>query len=368
VAKRVEAIARGVTRPVPVIGGLLRDVVRSRKELVAENTLLRQQLIVAARTVRRPRFTSFERGLFVILARLVPRWRDALLVVKPDTILRWHRDGFRLFWRARSRPPEASAPRVSPETVDLIRRLAGENRLWGAERIRGELLKLGIRVAKRAIQKHMRRLRGPRPWGQSWSTFLKNHLHQTWACDFLQLYDIWFQPIFAFFIIELGSRKVVHVAVTRNPSSTWVAQQLRNATPFGDGPRFLIRDNDDKFGPDFDRVAKGAGVRVLRTAPKAPLMNSFCERFLGSVAANAWTMSSCWVSATSSASCENTASPISIALGLIRGSVSSCHSARRPRRAATERSWPSPCSTVCTTTIGERREQRGGDPINGWVK
>jgi putative transposase len=232
--------------------------------------------------VKKPRFAAYERGLLLILARLVPRWREALLLVKPDTILRWHREGFRLFWRVRSRP-KASAPRISPETVDLIQQLANENRLWGAERIRGELLKLGIRVAKRTVQKHMHRLRGPRPWGQSWSTFLKNHLHQTWACDFLQLNDLWFRPIFPFFVIELGSRKVVHVAVTRNPTRTWVAQQLRNATPFGEGPPFILRDNDDKFGPDFDRAAKGAGVRVLRTARKAPLMNSFCERFLGSV-------------------------------------------------------------------------------------
>jgi putative transposase len=282
-AERVEGALRTAARPASLAGGLLRDVVRSREDLIAENALLRQQLIVTARTVHKPRFTGYERGLLVILASFVPRWRDALLVVKPDTILRWHRVGFRLFWRARSRPPDASVPRVSRETVDLIRRLADDNRLWGAERIRGELLKLGIGVAKRTIQKHLRRLRGPRPWGQSWSTFLANHLHQTWACDFLQLYDIWFQPIFAFFVIELGSRKVVHVAVSRHPSATWVAQQLRNATPFGDGPRFVIRDNDDKFGPDFDRAAKGAGISVLRTAPKAPLMNSFCERFLGSV-------------------------------------------------------------------------------------
>jgi transposase InsO family protein len=122
-----------------------------------------------------------------------------------------------------------------------------------------------------------------RPWGQSWSTFLRNHLDQVWAGDFLQLYDIWFRPIFAFFIIELGSRKVVQVGVTRNPTSVWAAQQIRNATPFGQGPRFLIRDNDDKFGAEFDRAARGAGIRVVRTAVRAPRMNSFCERFLGSV-------------------------------------------------------------------------------------
>ena len=244
VAERAAAAVRTGTRPSPspVVSGLLRDVTRSRGELVAENMLLRQQLIVAARQVKKPRFAAHERGLLVALAHFVP-----------------------------------------PETVELIRRLAKENPLWGAERIRGELLKVGIHVAKRTIQKYMRQARGPHPWGQSWSTFLENHLHQIWACDFLQLYDIWFRPIFAFFIVDVGSRKVVHLGVTRSPSATWVAQQLRNATPFATGPRFIIRDNDDKFGPDFERAAKAAGVRVVRTAVKAPRMNSFCERFLGSV-------------------------------------------------------------------------------------
>ncbi len=233
IAERVDAAMRTATRPVSIVGGVLRDVSRTREELVAENTALRQQLIVVARTVKKPKFAGHERGLVVLLARLMPRWREAMLLVKPETVLRWHREGFRLFWRARSRPPVAATPRIAPETASL-----------GAE--------------------------------------LVNHMHQTWACDFLQLYDIWFQPIFAFFIIDLGSRKVVHVGVTRNPTTTWVAQQLRNATPFGEGPRFLIRDNDDKFGVDFDRAAKGAGVRVLRTAVRAPRMNAFCERFLGS--------------------------------------------------------------------------------------
>jgi transposase InsO family protein len=161
--------------------------------------------------------------------------------------------------------------------------MARDNRLWGAERIRGELLKLGIRVAKRTVQKYMRSARPRRPSGQSWATFLRNHLHQIWACDFVQTYDIWFRPLFAFFIIELGSRRVVGVGVTPNPSSTWVAQQLRNATPFGAGPRFILRDRDDKYGSEFDRVARGAGARVLKAPVRAPKANAFCERFLGSV-------------------------------------------------------------------------------------
>ncbi len=161
--------------------------------------------------------------------------------------------------------------------------MALDNRRWGAERVRGELLRLGIRVSKRTIQRYLRRVRGPQPWGQSWSTFLKNHSNQIWACDFLQTYDIFFRPIFAFFIVELGSRKVVHVAVTRSPTSLWTTQQLRNATPFGTGPRFLIRDNDDKFGTEFARVAEASGIRVLRTPVRAPKANATCERYLGSV-------------------------------------------------------------------------------------
>ncbi len=160
--------------------------------------------------------------------------------------------------------------------------MATENRLWGAERIRGELLKLGVRVAKRTVQRYMRGAppAGPRG-GQGWLPFLRNDT--VWACDFLQTYDIWFRPIFAFFIVDVNAKRVVHVAVTRAPTQAWTAQQLRNATPFGHGPQFLIRDRDDKFGEVFDRVASGAGVRVLRTAVRAPLMNSVCERFLGSV-------------------------------------------------------------------------------------
>jgi putative transposase len=153
----------------------------------------------------------------------------------------------------------------------------------GSERIRGELLKLGIRVAKRTVQRYMRGARpSARHGGQRWSTFLRNHT--VWACDFLQTYDIWFRPIFAFFfIVDVNTRRVVHVAVTRAPTHQWAAQQLRNATLFGEGPQVLIRDRDAKFGTDFNRVAKGAGTRVLRTAVQAPLMNSVCEPFLGSV-------------------------------------------------------------------------------------
>ncbi len=129
----------------------------------------------------------------------------------------------------------------------------------------------------------MRQARPRRPRGQPWATFLRNHAQDIWACDFLQVSDIFFRPLFAFFITELGSRRIVHVGVTRSPSDDWVAQQLREATPFGAAPRFLIRDNDAKFGPHFTAVAVGTGIAVLRTPIRAPRANAICERLLGSV-------------------------------------------------------------------------------------
>jgi len=142
-------------------------------------------------------------------------------------------------------------------------------------------LKLGVHVAKRTVQRYIRGARPAAPsGGQGWRTFLRNHT--VGARDFLQTYDIWFRPIFAFFIVDVNAKRVIHVAVTRAPTQVWTAQQLRNATPFGQGPQFIIRDRDEKFGAVVDRVARGAGARVLRTAVQAPLMNSVCERFLGS--------------------------------------------------------------------------------------
>jgi hypothetical protein len=162
-------------RACSIAGGLAADLLRSRSELMTENVPLRQQLIVAARKVKRPAFRRHERALITLLAAALPRWRDALLLVKPETVLHWYREGFRLLWRWKSRSTKPPAPRVSPDLIELIRRMAAENRLWGAERIRGELLKLGIRVAKRTVQRYMRDRRNPAPpSGQSWHTFLSN--------------------------------------------------------------------------------------------------------------------------------------------------------------------------------------------------
>jgi putative transposase len=260
----------------------LADLGKSKPQLIAENALLRQQLIVLRRQVKRPTFTRTDRILLVLLARLVRTWNQALLIVQPETLLRWHRELFRLFWKRKSKA-SSHKPKVAAETIALIREMAKENRLWGAERIRGELLKLGIHVCKRTIQKYMRTVRTRQPRGQKWATFLRNHAAQVWSCDFLQVTDLFFRPLFAFFIVEMKSRRVIHVGVTRSPSDPWVAQQLREASPYGQAPKYLIRDNDSKFGSCFSRVAATSGIQILKTPYHAPRANATCERFMRSV-------------------------------------------------------------------------------------
>ena len=260
----------------------LADMTRGKSELLAENALLRHQLIILRRQVKHPVYLKTDRFLLVVLARMVRTWEQALFLVQPETLLRWHRELFRVFWKRKSRAC-SNKPRLSHETITLIREMAANNRLWGAERIRGELLKLDIRVSKRTIQKYIKQLHPKRARGQSWKTFLRNHAEGVWACDFLQVTDLFFRPLFAFFIIELKSRKVIHVNVTRSPTDLWVAQQLREATPYGQIPKYLIRDNDKKFGPNFARVATTSGIQMLRTPYRTPQANAVCERFLGSV-------------------------------------------------------------------------------------
>ncbi len=267
-----------------VLAGTLADLARSKTDLIAENAFLRQQLVVLTRSVKRPRGTPADRALLVLLASRVRGWRQDLLLVQPDTLLRWHRQLFRLVWRRRSRPGSAARrPKVPPETIALIREMAAANVLWGAERIRGELLKLDIRVAKWTVQRHMRGARPPRRAGQSGATFLRNHAPDIWACDFLPVTDALFRPVYAFVVVALGSRRVVHVGVTRHPTDAWVAQQLREATPFGQRSRYLVRDRDSKYGPVFVRGAAASGITELRIAYRAPRQNAMCERFLGSV-------------------------------------------------------------------------------------
>jgi putative transposase len=262
--------------------GIVADSLRNRAELMAENALLRQQLIILQRSVKRSALHKHDKLLLILLASKLRFWQQALLILQPETLLRWHRELFRWLWKRKSKAT-GGRPRLSLETITLIVQVVRENRLWGAERIRGELLKLGINVSKRTIQRYMRKERDPRHRSQTWSTFLHNHAAHIWACDFVQTYDLFFRAIFVFVIIEHESRRVIHYGVTRAPSQQWVVQQLKEATAFGVAPTYLIRDNDGKYGSLFSLIAKASGIEELHLPPQSPNLNAICERFIGSL-------------------------------------------------------------------------------------
>jgi len=262
-----------------LISGILSDLTRSRTDLVVENALLHQQLIVLKRQIKRPQLTDPDRFRLVFLSHFTKFWKPSLHIVQPETLLRWHRELFRLYWRQKSQ----GKPKVSPETIRLIQKIAKENHLWGTERIRGELLKLGIEVSKRTIQKYMPKARPSHVVSQTWATFLKNQAGEIWACDFAVVYDWLFRQWYIFVVMELKTRRIVHMGVTKYPTDEWTVQQVREATPWGRGPKYLIRDRDSKYATHFSAMAISSGIQELKTPYGTPQANGICERFMGSL-------------------------------------------------------------------------------------
>jgi putative transposase len=185
-------------------------------------------------------------------------------------------------WKS-PRPVQTQPKRLAPETIALIQRMVRDNLLWGAERIRGELLKLDIKAAKRTIRKYMQAARSTLPSGSSWPTILKSHGKDIWACDFVPVVTLYFKTIHAFVIVHHESRRTVSVGVTEHPTDEWVTQLLRDATPFDEKPKYLICDDDRKYGQMYERVAKASGIEVIHTPYAAPRANAICGRFVGSL-------------------------------------------------------------------------------------
>jgi len=261
---------------------LLCLMLRPRGTLAAENLFLRKQLaFYRERNIRPRRLDAATRLALVGLSKLF-NWEDALVVVQPRTLVRWHREGFRLLWRWKSKPGRLPIPE---ELRSLIRRMAWENPTWGEERIANELLlKLGIRVSPRTVQKYMpkRPSRGPRG-DQSWSTLLRNHAEAVLACDFFVVVTAMFRVFYVFIVLEHGPRRILYCNATDHPTAEWTLQQLREAIPCGHGYRFLIHDRHGVFSQALDRSIENMGLRVLKTPYRSPQANSLCERAIGTM-------------------------------------------------------------------------------------
>jgi transposase InsO family protein len=261
---------------------ILREALRPRADLVAENLLLRHQLAVLTRPTRkRPRLHARDKLFWVLARRCCTAWRRHLVLVQPETVVRWHQRGWRLLWWWRSRCP-VGRPRLSTEVRELIASMARDNPLWGAERIRGELLKLGITVSNRSVRRY--RSRGTtRPPSQSWRTFLANHRPRVWAADLLTVQTATFRTLYVLIFVAHDRRQLVHLNVTASPTAAWVWRQLIQATPWGRTPRFLIRDRDAVYGAAFVPRARRLGVETLLTPVRAPRANGVVERLVGTL-------------------------------------------------------------------------------------
>ena len=265
---------------------LLQVLVQSGRgdlEREVELLVLRHQLKVLSRRTRRPPFRRRDRMLLAAASRLLPRDRWRAFVVTPRTLLRWHRELIRRKWTYRRRRP--GRPGLDPETVELILRMAKENSRWGYLRIRGELLKLGVRVSATAIRTVLRRHGlgpAPRRGGPSWSEFLRSQAHGILAFDFFTVETAWLGTLYVLFAIELGCRRVHVLGATRNPHSAWVVQQARNLAMEERlrDIRFVIRDRDSKFSGPFDEVFRTESARVIKTPIRAPRANAFAERWV----------------------------------------------------------------------------------------
>jgi putative transposase len=244
---------------------LLRTALRTKATLALENAALRQQLTIYQRAQKRVRLRAGDRAFWVLLRKLWSGWTRPLIVVTPETVIAGHRQGFRLFWRRRSSRGKVGRPRIPREHIAFVRRISTDHPEWGEDKIAEEFdAKFGIHHFTSTIRRYMvRRTEGPGRT-QTWRTFIQNHAKEVWACDFLTQYTAFFAVAYVFVIMEVGSRRIVHVNVTTNPTLSWVKQQIREATAWGQTPRFLVHDNDGIFG-QFGSPVKVERDRKIRS-------------------------------------------------------------------------------------------------------
>ncbi len=262
--------------------GLLSSLFRTSAELRLENLALRHPLGVLRRSApKQLKLTPADRILWVWLRRVWADWKSALMIVKPATVIGWHRKGFRLFWTWRIRHGKRGRPAVPQQIRDLIRMISRNNPLWGAPRIHGELLKLGIEMTEPTVAKYM--VRRNKPPSQTWRTFLDNHVTSMVSVDFFTVPTLRFQVLYVFLVLAHDRRRILQFGVTAHPTAEWTVQQLRNAFPWDSAPRYLLRDRDRIFGSEFVEQVKAMGIQPVLSAPRSPWQRAYVERVIGSI-------------------------------------------------------------------------------------
>ena len=259
----------------------LRALSTGAADVALENLALRHQLLVLQRSVGRPRLSRWDRIFWVWLSRLWTGWRTTLVIVRPATVLAWHRRGFQLYWRWKSRPTPIGRPPLDAELRTLIRRMARENPTWGRRRIQAELTLLGYEVADLTVAKYMHRT-APRP-SPTWRIFLAAQARDIVAVDFFLVPTLTFRLLFVFVVLRHDRRELVHLNVTDHPTAAWTARQIIETFPEETAPKYLLRDRDAIYGEAFARCMATMGIRQVITAPRAPWQNPFVERVIGSI-------------------------------------------------------------------------------------
>jgi putative transposase len=266
---------------ISILFGTLFSALRPRRALILENLALRHQLDVLQRNAKRPRLTNRDRAFWVILSRAWTEWRKPLTLVQPETVIRRHRRGFRLYWKWKSRPRWPGRRTVPQDVCDLIRQMSQINPLWGAPRIHGELLKLGIEVSQATVSKYMVRHR--KPPSQNWWTFLMNHAKDIVSVDFFTVPTATFRVLYVFLVLSNERRRIVHFNTTGSPTSCWIGQQIVEAFPWDTPPKYMIRDRDKKYGHQFVRRVESLGIKQVLISTLSPWQNPNVERVIGSI-------------------------------------------------------------------------------------
>jgi len=264
-----------------VVARALALALRGHRELVLENLALRQQLTAMKRTANRPRLELGDRLFWIALARAWRNWRTALVLVQPDTVVRWHRDWLRRRWTRRSKRRPGGRPPIDQQIRVLVREMATANPLWGAPRIHGELRTLGVDVSERTVSRLLGRYL--RPPSQTWKTFLTNHLASAASMDFFTVPTLTGRVLFVLMVLAHHRRRIVHLNITDHPTAAWSAQQVVDAFPDDTAPRWMHRDRDRVYGDVFQRRLAGTGIAEVVSAPASPWQNPYAERLIGSV-------------------------------------------------------------------------------------